>query len=612
MSATGSRVGGLVGYAEDTHIHATMAHGGVVNGSTSAGGLGGGMRGAQLSLSRRPAIRLKEPDKYVGGLVGFGVDTEIMNSTATSNVSGMSDETGGLVGTLVRGMINTSSASGDILAKKDRVGGLVGAMWDARILHSTATGEIRGANDDVGGLVGLAVDSEVRASAVNRSLIRAQNNVGGLVGHARHTIIAQSNTAHIDLRGNSGLGGLVGSAYRATIKEVLVNNTVVVEGDGDDIGGILGYGELSSITAATAQGQVTGKKNSIGGLVGFTYQGIITASRAAGAVTGNSSVGGLIGGGEFTTIVGSAATGTVTGEGDNIGGLVGLAQWTNITTSYHETGEVRGDTSIGGLVGAAQWTNILASYATGHEVKVQGSGPAGGLVGYALDTRIVASYADTKLIIRISPHTIFNGLGGGLVGWAQSAAILSSYASGTVSIKGISTFGRLVGSGRDMQIRTSYARGRPPADSGSRDGFVGYADGSRNISATASYWDSDIHSNPTSISPPVRLGEPKTTVELGSANNSIYATWKDATCPNNPTRSVWDFGTDAQYPVITCTPGGVAVQQRDTRYAEFPTYFVLGAREEPEETHNIGETTLIYFGLLATGNLSILGSLGWR
>ena len=90
---------------------------------------------------------------------------------------------------------------------------------------------------------------------------------------------------------------------------------VEVEGSGDNIGGLVGYG--AEIEDSYATGAVGGGDN-VGGLAGYT-SGVIQNNYAIGAVGGGDNVGGLVGI-RGDSIRNSYATGIV--QGNNVGGLV--------------------------------------------------------------------------------------------------------------------------------------------------------------------------------------------------------------------------------------------------------------------------------------------------
>ena len=183
--------------------------------------------------------------------------------------------------------------------------------------------------------------------------------------------------------------------------------------------------------------------------------------------------------------------------------------------------DVSGDRLVGGLVGYNSGT-ITASYVAGSVGG--GAWLIGGLVGRNHGT-ISASYATVSV-------SGGDGNVGGLVGF-NSGTISASYALGSVT--GRELVGGLVGNNGSSYgsnpgtINASYALGTV-AGNEYVGGLVGFNDGT----ISASYYDSDIsgHDGP----------EGRTTDELTSPTGStgIYADWPE----------VWDFRSDAHYPVL--------------------------------------------------------------
>ena len=430
----------------------------------------------------------------------------------------------------------------NVIARGSSAGGLVGDGEGAMITASYARGNV------TGGLRG--------------------SNVGGLIGSGDKATISASNATGI-VTGRKFIGGLVGFGTGVTITASQARGAVIATGSEDTpdgVGGLVGLGANAIIRASSALGNVTGDANRVGGLVGSGTNARISASYATGTVRGKERVGGLVGRGQNAIISASYATGDVTGTGNNVGGLVGFGQQAKITASYAR-GQVTGKNNVGGLVGGDKGTRgepivtIMASYATGN-------------------------VTGTEYV-------------GGLVGFGRQANITASYATGNVTGTG-NNVGGLVGDGVGAMITASYARGNVTGTGNNVGGLVG--DG-RGASITASYWD-----NETVSARADDWGEPKTTLVLGYsdfAGNPIYATWTGV-CPNNATQPVWDFGTDTQYPAITCTPGGVAVQPRATRYAQFQPQFILGT-PEANIIHRGDADATIYVGLVAPGRLVVDG-----
>ncbi len=192
-----------------------------------------------------------------------------------------------------------------------------------------------------------------------------------------------------------------------------------------------------------------------------------------------------------------------------VGGLVGYSLSSDITASY-AAGSVSGDNRVGGLVGANAG-DITASYATG---SVSGTRRVGGLAGSSSGGAITASYAT-------GPVTGRTGEVGGLVGshYGPSGTITASYATGPVS-----------------------------NDSGEVGGLVGgLAGNDGNDPITDSYWDTR-----TSGWSGGSNGTGRTTGQLQAPTgySGIYADWNVDLDGDGAGDSPWDFGTNAQYPVL--------------------------------------------------------------
>src|SRR5262249_32622058 len=119
----------------------------------------------------------------VGGLVGLGASTTILNTTTDVTVTGRSN-VGGVVGTLSAGTtapigaIRNSSAHGQVNGERpaagpdpsNSVGGLAGVLSGGSVVeYSNATGKVTANNlTNVGGLVGQVVTSGVAGSRISR------------------------------------------------------------------------------------------------------------------------------------------------------------------------------------------------------------------------------------------------------------------------------------------------------------------------------------------------------------------------------------------------------------------------------------------------------------
>ena len=299
-------------------------------------------------------------DRYVGGLVGYGRDVIITNSSVTGTVNG-NFNIGGLLGEGRDAIIIASYAVANV-SGGSAVGGLVGISDKERgtltITASYAVVNVSGVYD-VGGLVGFAQDATIAASSAVAN-VNGEYFVGGLAGHLNFGIITNSSATGT------------------------VNGTL-------DVGGLLGNGWGSTITASHAIGTVNGIED-IGGLLGDGTRATIIASYAIGTVNGSANISGLVGQGRFATVIASYAVVNVSGD-DYVGGLLGNGMNATITNSY-AVGMVKGTDNIGGLVGHGRFVNISASYVVG---TVSGRSSVGGLLGDGQEATVTAAYWDSEV-----------------------------------------------------------------------------------------------------------------------------------------------------------------------------------------------------------------------
>ena len=357
--------------------------------------------------------------------------------------------------------------------------GLFGAISSDSILRNIhiRSGNISDGGNNVGLLVGYArgENYNIRPSIINSSAEGAVNasgdNVGGLVGFGALSTIMSSYAAGGAVSGRSNVGGLVGLGIVATIMSSYAAGGAV-SGD-DSVGGLVGDGRVARITSSyAAGGAVSGTDGNVGGLVGRGFDSPITSSYAAGGdVSGRSNVGGLVGSEFGSTITSSYAAGGAVSGDSNVGGLVGSGDGA-ITSSYAAGGSVSGRSNVGGLVGSEFGSTITSSYAAGGAVS--GDSNVGGLVGSG-DGAITSSYAAGGSVSGLSAV-------GGLVGYGRNFFITSSYAAGG-SVSGNFSVGGLVGSG-DGAITSSYAAG---GDVSGRDFVGGLVGNGLDVTITSSY-----------------------------------------------------------------------------------------------------------------------------
>lgn len=231
--------------------------------------------------------------QYSGGLVGWGANLTIDNTSVSGQIMG-TIMVGGLVG-ITQGLnhISNSSANVNVLIDltgtnpNSYAGGLIGQTFSilegSYISNSNASGNVTGKNR-VGGLIGNS-EIEVRNSHATGTVI-GELQSGGLIGWSFKTVSESYATGNVT--GTIYVGGLVGYANGETLKNYATGNVNGTE----YVGGLVGY-FTSHISNNFATGDVSGERR-VGGLAGV---GTIGASNnyASGLVTGIELTGGVVG-----------------------------------------------------------------------------------------------------------------------------------------------------------------------------------------------------------------------------------------------------------------------------------------------------------------------------
>ncbi len=170
------------------------------------------------------------------------------------------------------------------------VGGLVGYLINSSVINCDTTGSVTGGGD-AGGLVGSMENSSLTDSY--SSGVVAGEGAGGLVGLMDNSSIVRSfATGPVSGVGISNNGGLIGFMDGSSLDACFATGAVISE---NTSGGLVGRMNNSSVTTCFATGAVSGTVYA-GGVAGYSdYQSKITASFASGAVSGAPEQGGLAG-----------------------------------------------------------------------------------------------------------------------------------------------------------------------------------------------------------------------------------------------------------------------------------------------------------------------------
>ncbi|MGD8786068.1 MAG: GLUG motif-containing protein, partial [Phycisphaerales bacterium] len=265
-----------------------------------------------------------------------------------------------------------------------RGSGFTGSFDGSGYKIRNLTIDTEGADNEYLGLFGRIDETgEVKDLNIENVIIVGGEDsgiAGGLAGWNSGTIIASHSTGSITC-GYAAVGGLVGWNKGAiTVSDSNSNVTGQFW-----LGGLVGL-NLSTgiITDSYATGVVSASQEPNGDFVGLgidigglvgSNAGKITNCFAAGGVSGNQRIGGLVGSNELGEIISCYSISSVAGT-FFIGGLVGY-NWAIIRDCY-STSDVEGNKNVGGLVGINEG-EVIHCYSTG---SVMGNDTVGGLSGF--------------------------------------------------------------------------------------------------------------------------------------------------------------------------------------------------------------------------------------
>lgn len=368
VKSSGSRVGGLVGTANDATITGCTNTGTEVEGTLSVGGLVGRSNGngtgsitGVIGVTTNTGSVTATTGNYVGGIVGYytGSVSKCTNS-GTVTVSSNSENVGGIVGcySSTAGSISDCNNYGVVLGSDGsngyNTGGIVGYYY-------SETGSISGCNnyeavtgyDSAGGIAGAVYYGDVD-DCTNEGDVTGYQYVGGVVGCAKNQ----------DDYGNPFAADAIKISNSYNSGDLEINKS----GNNHMVGGIVG--ELTGADIELCGNTGTIGENSdiaqVGGIVGIIQSSTVTSNVVASYNTGDvygRYIGGIAYNASSSNIVGCYNTGDLYARvhvysGTNYyraGGLLYNNGSTSYVTSCYSTGGVyKADTESTGT----DWTNI--------------------------------------------------------------------------------------------------------------------------------------------------------------------------------------------------------------------------------------------------------------
>ncbi len=373
-------VGGIIGYDSTLNINTLEVTNSKIIGKTqSVGGIVGYWIGGSCNVITSIDNEVEaENAKYVGGCIGYGVNT-INQCLSSSNVINGNQYVGGCVG-YVSGGIDTMTSEKNNIEGTEYVGGCVGYVGTSGTINKISSIDnvnIEG-TEYVGGCIGLsqAIIRNAKTFYTNKEVspnILGTNYVGGIVGQEQYNL----NTTSV---GNYSIQG----AYSYNVN---------IHGD-NYVGGISGDSVGHIYAAAVDNATIVANTNYAGGIAGF-YQGT-KEQNASKLASGNFG------------IMHSFCTNSDIKAKNMSGGITGGFVYGNIQYCYVGNSSITGDNIAGGLVGyldnskmddrqyrvSIKW-NYVANSDSQHILK--GNKSVGGLIGM-MEFGISPGYIESNLI----------------------------------------------------------------------------------------------------------------------------------------------------------------------------------------------------------------------
>ena len=273
ITATGGQAGGLAGYASSAQIESntSISNTGAVTGPAHVGGLVGWASGGMKVIVHEGILNsgaiTAQSSGYVGGLIGYADSASIQ---ADADI------------------INTGKISSMVSNTSMGAGGLIGCGNNTSIISRNGMlqnkGEVTAAITGVGGIGGHLTspnnsNCQIQAAkgVINTGRIIGKNSVGGVVGEYAYSAPMTSTDGFLlntgDVEGNGdNVGGVIGR-MAATLDSGKYGNTGNVKNTGKYTGGVIGSWDNNKTSLEnafnTGNVEVTGEDAAdVGGIAG--------------------------------------------------------------------------------------------------------------------------------------------------------------------------------------------------------------------------------------------------------------------------------------------------------------------------------------------------------
>lgn len=240
-NGTGERLGGVVGYAQNTTIEGCTMDSDIFTSVTFSGGIAGYISNTKITNCTMTSTVKSITAEWAqsGGIAGYADATSVVEKcTVTGSVASMNHRVGGIVGELRGGKIVDCRFSkiSEAFTNGHSIGGIVGGMYGGEVSNCTVEGIVGSKDDYCGGVVGNFAEGKVLDCTVQGCAeVSSYNDYCGGIAGAMYTTgaaIIDGCTVYCDVTTNNIVGGIVGYIRPNTSGgKIVVANSIYVGGE---------------------------------------------------------------------------------------------------------------------------------------------------------------------------------------------------------------------------------------------------------------------------------------------------------------------------------------------------------------------------------------------
>lgn len=322
----------------------------------------------------------------------------------------------------------------------DAYQGLFGYVSDGAVVKNVVVdGTVQTTGNYVAGVVGYAISKNAPvtiSSCTNKAEVTGSDYISGIAGYAG-TVVFDGCTNSGVLKGNTRIGGIAGYAFEGQLDNCANSGSLTGAANG---GGIYKNNAYNSghwfCVESNAATNLDSSTKGVGGILGYGQNTTVNSGSNTGAISGVSKIGGIVGASYGVITKDCVNNGAVSASATMAGGIAGWAYTRHTSTNDVNNGSVTGKAMVGGIIGIM---NALG-YSSMNSTSV---------ITNAKNTGAVTSTGKITLAAAGDTMTDYS-MCGGIVGlFAPNAAVANNYTSrrGIIHLKDCENVADITGAG---------------------------------------------------------------------------------------------------------------------------------------------------------------------